>query len=94
MPERSLTPDEKVKVYTDEGGTEPIFCDAENLKIGDYIFPWDLLINLGGGIPYKIFSIQLRGTFIYFKIVPLGSSLLTFHYQSKIGNKERLCIID
>lgn len=76
---------------TDEDIT---WVDAENLKVGDYIFPWDELINPGGGIPYKIFSTQTRDTFITFKIHSLGSDLLTFHYQSKIGNKERLCIIE
>lgn len=74
-----------------------VFVNAEDLKKGDYIFPWDNVMNAAGGTPYKVLTVPTpvaNNPFLAIRLQYLGESLLTFVYSTKVGNKERLCIID
>jgi hypothetical protein len=73
---------------------EDLYIDAECLKNGDYIYPWDDVINADRNQYYKIIDIRLTDLLVIMRLQYMGESLLTFLYKSKRGTKERMFVLN
>lgn len=65
---------------------------AEDLKVGDFIYPWNDVMNATGNQLFEVLTIDVKAYRIFMRIQKVDRNDFIFQYVSKRGDKERVYI--
>ena len=62
---------------------------ADNLKVGDFIYPWNDILNPTGNQLFEVLTIDVKPFRVFMRLQKVDRSNFIFQYVSKRGDKER-----
>jgi hypothetical protein len=73
-------------------GEEDHLIESENVKHGDYIYPWDDTLNPNGNKLYEALTVDVKSFYVFIRLRSLAKDSFKFIYRVKKGSKERVFI--